>query len=282
MDYVYYYKTSDGVRREGRVTAPTRADAFAVLRSEGIRPIKLIACDGSKENGEPSKSGAWRKKAAYAGAAIALAAVAACAAYFARGLEEEVRDEAEGTAGATVAGARTEEAGASGGVRKTPQASITENGGRTVSSRVFEIKPGERLAKPRPRKQLSKQPENVEAHFLHESEAYLARYAQPGRETKDGAEFTEEMKSDLLDALEDVIVITPDDPSEIAELKHIVAGLKEEAAMVLGGGKSIDELLLWFGERQKMEAAYRRRIMQSDATAADKARLLGALSLPVE
>lgn len=51
MKFRYVYKTSDGVRREGKIDAPTREDVFATLRTQKIRAIKVIACDGSKDNG---------------------------------------------------------------------------------------------------------------------------------------------------------------------------------------------------------------------------------------
>ena len=52
MKYTYAYKTPDGIRHEASIEAPSRDVAFAVLRSQGIRPIKVVAADGSKENGE--------------------------------------------------------------------------------------------------------------------------------------------------------------------------------------------------------------------------------------
>lgn len=42
-EFTYTYKTSDGVRREGRISAASRDGAFAALRTQGIRPIKVIA-----------------------------------------------------------------------------------------------------------------------------------------------------------------------------------------------------------------------------------------------
>ena len=51
-DFVYIYKTSDGVRHEAEIGAPSRDAAFAALRERGIRPIKVIAKDGTRANGE--------------------------------------------------------------------------------------------------------------------------------------------------------------------------------------------------------------------------------------
>ena len=52
MKYTYAYKTSDGTRHEASIEAASRDTAFAVLRERGIRPIKVVAADGSKANGE--------------------------------------------------------------------------------------------------------------------------------------------------------------------------------------------------------------------------------------
>lgn len=51
MKYKYAYKTSDGIRHEASIEAESRDAAFTLLRGKGIRPIKVIAADGSKENG---------------------------------------------------------------------------------------------------------------------------------------------------------------------------------------------------------------------------------------
>ena len=52
MTYTYAYKTSDGVRHEDSMDAPSREAVFESLRARGIRPIKVVAADGSKANGE--------------------------------------------------------------------------------------------------------------------------------------------------------------------------------------------------------------------------------------
>ena len=51
MKYKYIYKTSDGVRREGKIDAPNRDQVFKQLNAQGIRPIKVLAGDGSLDNG---------------------------------------------------------------------------------------------------------------------------------------------------------------------------------------------------------------------------------------
>ena len=52
MKFTYAYKTSDGVRHEAAIDAESREAVFAALRTQGIRPIKVVAADGSKANGE--------------------------------------------------------------------------------------------------------------------------------------------------------------------------------------------------------------------------------------
>ena len=52
MKYLYAYKTHDGARHEASMEAESRDAVFEYLRSKGIRPIKVVAADGSKANGE--------------------------------------------------------------------------------------------------------------------------------------------------------------------------------------------------------------------------------------
>ena len=52
MKYTYVYKTSEGVRCVDSMDALSRDEVFAALRARGIRPIKVVAADGSKANGE--------------------------------------------------------------------------------------------------------------------------------------------------------------------------------------------------------------------------------------
>ncbi len=65
MRYTYVYRTGDGVRRTDALDAVSRDAAFAELRARGIRPIKVVAADGSRENGA-AKPVRWRVLAALA------------------------------------------------------------------------------------------------------------------------------------------------------------------------------------------------------------------------
>ena len=77
MKYTYAYKTSDGTRHEAAMEANSRDEVFEALRGRGIRPIKVVAADGSKANGEVR---GLRKRAVFALVAIA-ALVAGVVAY---------------------------------------------------------------------------------------------------------------------------------------------------------------------------------------------------------
>lgn len=48
MKYKYLYQTSENENREGWIKAPSRAEAYARLRKEGIRPYRLIGNDPKK------------------------------------------------------------------------------------------------------------------------------------------------------------------------------------------------------------------------------------------
>ena len=75
-EYTYAYKTSDGVRHEEIIEAPSREYVFAELRKRGIKAIKVIAADGSKANGETEEASRKRKEVwRYAVAAVLIALV---------------------------------------------------------------------------------------------------------------------------------------------------------------------------------------------------------------
>lgn len=77
MKYKYLYQTRENANREGWVTARDRAEAYATLRKQGIRPYRLIGDD-------PSPLRRAAPAAALAAAFMALAALA-LAAIFAGG-----------------------------------------------------------------------------------------------------------------------------------------------------------------------------------------------------
>ena len=79
MKYTYAYKSSDGSRHEASMDAESREAVFEALRKQGIRPIKVVAADGSKANGAPV---GVRRRVVVASILVAvLAAVGATAAF---------------------------------------------------------------------------------------------------------------------------------------------------------------------------------------------------------
>ena len=79
MKYTYAYKDSEGKRHEESMDAASREAVFEALRARGIRPIKVVAADGSKANGEVR---GIRRRVAVAIVLIAAVVVGAIA-YFA-------------------------------------------------------------------------------------------------------------------------------------------------------------------------------------------------------
>ena len=79
MKYTYAYKDSDGKRHEAAIEASGRDAAFAALREQGIRPIKVVAADGSKANGAPV--GVRRRVVAVSILVAVVAAVGATASF---------------------------------------------------------------------------------------------------------------------------------------------------------------------------------------------------------
>ena len=79
MKYTYAYKSSDGSRHEASMDAESREAVFESLRKKGIRPIKVIAEDGSKANGEIR--GVRRRVVGVAAVLAAIVAVIATSLY---------------------------------------------------------------------------------------------------------------------------------------------------------------------------------------------------------
>lgn len=241
MRFTYIYKTSDGVRTEAKITADTREQVFAELRSQGIRPIKVIAEDGSKANGEPPKQSKKHR------VVIAALSVALLGLLFYITVSD---------------GGSTAEAGNPESGRRVS---------RGIESNIIEINPGVRVAKPRPRKQLElKAMPDFGKVFKYRSEAALARFACPGETNGiDAVATAADLSSDIYDSVDDMILLTPEDTPESIDIKRIVAGIKVEATMMLDTGKSVEELVEWLISRQRMEASFRARIAESVSKGAD-------------
>ena len=200
MKYTYAYKTPDGIRHEDSMNASSREEVFERLRKEGIKAIKVVAADGSKANGEVR---GVRKRAVVA--LVALAAV--CAGVI-----------------AYISGERTGANVAANPAVSSPRHQIY--GDPAVLER-FERGDFEKV-------------------LPREGDRMLAVFAQPGRflcakganprylAAAQDAAFAAYVKDEL--APERDIVIAPEDPREIKELKQIVNGMREELRGYLANG----------------------------------------------
>ena len=237
MRFTYYYKKADGIRREGEIESPTRDEAFAALRQNGIRPIKMFAADGSKANGEVRMG--WKRWAVIAALALALMASLAY-------------------------------------IHHLTTVSAVSSSASVLSSTSVKAAAGQLVAKPRPRKWIERENEFLyEQIFEHPAEAFLAKFAEPGF-LPNGVmpQLTDAVREDFYDSLADDIPLVRGEPVEIASLKRIVAGMKQEAEMSIGGGMSVDDFVTRLQERQRMEIAYRAEIMSGAGTAQEKAEKL--------
>lgn len=137
-----------------------------------------------------------------------------------------------------------------------------------------------RAAEPRPRRQVPgfDQVDLVMA-FAHPFERYLAGFAQPGvrRKASSAKASSALLEDDLTEALEDEILIEDGDEEAVVEIKRIVAGLKEEVAMLVAAGKCMREICEWLEGRQHMECEYRSQLLQGPGSPVEKNSRLKAM-----
>ena len=200
MKYTYAYKTSDGVRHEDSLDAGSRDEVFEVLRGRSIRPIKVVAADGSKANGEVR--GVRRRVVA---ALVALAAlVAGVFAYF--------------------GGERTGAATAANSAASAPRHQIYGD-----PATVEGLERGDFAA------HLPRVGDQMLAVFAQPGKLMCARGSNPRRiDEKSYAAFEAYSKNEL--AAENDIAIEQSDLREITELKQIVNGMREEMREYLANG----------------------------------------------
>lgn len=205
--------------------ASCREDVFSSLREKGIKAIKVVAEDGSKANGEFHGV----RKRVVAIIAFAVALLSSLVVYY---LTRQISPTVE-------------------------QAVIEKE----TISKANEA--GLRIAKPRPRKQLVI-PDGVNINSidtLRRGELILAKFAQPGKIVED-SEIPKSAEEDLRDCLDEDIIINDDDEAWVADLKRILAGLKNEVKMLVSGGKAISGVIEYYKTRQKMEARFKADILK--------------------
>ena len=229
MTFTYTYRSSDGQRHSAEIEAENRDAAFAKLRTEfGIKPIRVVAADGPKANGEEAARRRFPKWVAVLAVLAALAVVGVLAFVAWR-----------------LAGARD----------ARPYQVMTPQGPVTLS--VASPLPRQRI--PGDRQRIENFPTNL---FSHAAEAYLARYAEPGRKVSGGQLPAAGGEEDFKAALREPIRIASSDYTEWVDLKRIVTGMKREMRAYLAGGGTAREYCAELAKRQKLEISYRERAEQ--------------------
>lgn len=249
-NWTYSYKTADGMRHEGEMSAPSKDDVYAELRRQGIRAIKVT------ERIAPIVRRGFRglRKRDWLLVGGILLVVALASVAFEKILSDEKSER---------------------GVFRLAQ----RHG--IVESEAVEVKFGDRPASARPRKQLSVDVVPLLTNLVHSSERFLARFAQPGVEpVMPSFGGIDELADDFYEAIAEDVVIRAGDSREVVDLKRIVVGLKEDGRLNLTNGRSFFEFVEWLEQRQKMEVECRRGIVEGMGDLEAKNARLRALNFP--
>lgn len=219
MLYKYAYKTSNGVRHEGEIHAERRDDVFAQLRAQGIRPIKVVAADGSRENGEVKVRGVRRRVVITASVCAAL--VAGGVAYFA-------------------------------GRDASPSTTTSLRGRQT------ETRPAHPLARQEIRGDRNRLFYAQNRTLETDAERYLALFVEPGRslpEKMPERPTTEDFNAFLAHEVR----YASDDYTEVVDLKRILEKIRLEFKQYLADGGTIDAYCNALVKRQNTERETREK-----------------------
>lgn len=235
MQFLYTYQDHEGRVHQDEIGAPSQSEAYSALRKSGVRPMRVWPKDGNPGK-SPFRIGKRVLCAAVAATALAVGAVAYLAGR------------------------------SSSPAQPVPAPSVAkERSQGVVSSEIVEIRAGKRIAKPRPRRQIElPSPADAEKALPHPVERLLMRYARPGCVAETTLPDLAPLEDDFYTALEDVIWIEPDDSKQIIELKRVIQTLKNEAEARTLDGSTFKDVMDWFEQRQKMEADYRRGVIQKN------------------
>ena len=217
MKFTYTYRSSDGQRHTAEIEAESRDAAFARVRSElGVKPIKV----GLAEPGPASSAGRnpARKTVAYV-LSVALVLLALGGVWWMLRARNDAPYQV-----------------------MTPQGPVTYT-----------------VAQPLPRQTIPGDRTRIEAArnsaFKSPAEAYLARYAEPGRQSQMSR--PQSLAEAFKTCLKEPIRIASTDFTEVVDLKRIVTGMKREMGAYLAGGGTVDGYLAELEKRQRLEASYR-------------------------
>lgn len=227
MLFAYTYRSSDGLRHSAEIEAPNRDSAFTILRTEfGIKPIKVVAITGKEFLAQRRKG---NRGLLYILLAAFILLMIGGASWW-----------------------------------MVDRADLRHNGGGDeVVSPTTNAIPPDAIARPHPRTQIKGFNEiDIETVFERDSERFLTRYAMPGEKAENKCtRLPDGIAEDIIASLKSPILIKVDDTEPIRQLKGVVAGLKADILLLLSSGQSINDIFLWLENRQKMEAAYRDRIV---------------------
>ncbi len=233
MTFTVTYRGKEGALREESVEAASRAECVAECKARGIAPV------GIREG----RAQAARRQAA-------------------KGQDTQDRHDTQdrrrvhilivlGVVGVLALGTWWWLAGARDA---RPYQVMTPQGPVTLSVAT----PLPRQTIPGDRQRIGNFPTNL---FAHAAEAYLARYAEPGRSVARGSRpVTRDV--DFKAALREPIRIASNDYTEWVDLKRIVTGMKREMQVYLAGGGTAEGYLAELEKRQKLEISYRERAEQ--------------------
>ena len=234
MTYTYAYKTSDGVRHEDAMDAPSREAVFESLRARGIRPIKVVAADGSKANGATPDDGGQRARRRLVIVALLLllaVALSGGAAWVVASIAGRRSAPADGAAQSFLTSQTRRQV--------IGDAAIIEKGVATGWADVFE----------------------------HEGERFLASFAIPGVKAGQRNTTVEEIEAALSRSVEP----SPEVGIEARQIMSMVEGMKAEARAYVAAGGTVVGYGKRLTERQDAEIAIYERA-KADFEAAKKSK----------
>ena len=254
MRFAYTYRSSDGQRHTAEIEAPSRDAAFEAIRRErGVKPIKVTAAETGAESagrGSGAKSPSVAGKILLLSAGLALAIIGGGVAW---------------------RWAARRDASPYQFTVNTPQGPVTYTGATPLPRQAI---PGDRARIEAAR----------ETAFRSPAEAWLARFAEPGRAVENGLNRAERAEGredsdnparstrsarlnppaheDFVACLKEPTRIASTDFTEVVDLKRIVTGMKRELGAYLSGGGTVQQYLAELVKRQRLEISYRERAEQ--------------------
>ena len=207
------------------LVAPSRDEAFAALREQGVKPIKMVASDGSKANGLSVKRGLLLE-VVYVVVIMLVAAAVAGGTWWIVLRRDDV----------------------SSVMMTTPQGPVTCTAATPLPRQVI---PGDRHRVETAQKWTG----GTNSVFKYAAECLLSRYAEPGRKISPDA--LNPTLEDFDEALKETILLVSSDFTEVVDLKRMVEGMKREMRAYLAGGGTPEEYLGELDKRQRLEISYR-------------------------